>query len=272
MTADAREKDVLSRFSGRLIPERDFADAYETTPAVLRALCKQAIAAQHTLFGEAPEKEEFFFARCAQGMHMRRRILPADWAFFAFDADYVSAPRLAAALMPALLARVPLTPVVCLGGRPRPELLCALELAGLDQAYALDADQGREVLRELDAAGRGRVVLLHRGRLDALGAAARAAGIPCLEERRPPVLRIDGGGVDVELVRLAHPDAVFAPAGAPADAAYRSGEKAAPFAERLTLLAGMEGCWTHPGLEPDFFRVHGLLLAPCACDREGGAQ
>ncbi len=271
----------LSEPPGRPFFEEEWARAYEATPPRLRALCKQAVAAQHALFGEAPDREEHFFAREAQGLEVRLRIRPAAWALTVFAADYASAPRLLAALMPAILARVPHTPVFCIGGRPRPELLCALELAGREQCRLISPAQAAELPAALPA-GPGRIVLLHGGDPDppgspdpfaALRAAAAAAGIPCWEERRPPLLHLADTGVDAELVRLAHPDArieaspshALHPVDDPApDAVYCSARAAREFSGLcpLVLAAGMEGCWVHPGLAPDFFRIRAPALAP----------
>jgi hypothetical protein len=269
-----RETAVLARLRSRLVPERSWAEAFESAPPVLRALCKHNLAALHALFGEAPDREEHSFSRDGKGLRARLRTRPADWALIVFDAKYASAPRLLAAVMPALLARVPFIPVVCTGGAARPELLCALELAGREQTYLLDARQGRELLRALvsrGGRGAGRLVLLHTGGLEALRAAALETHVPCWEERRPPVLHVADSEVDMELLRLAHPDAVFSasplsgPRDTPPDAVYRSARATETSAAGpLTLAAGMEGVWVHPRLSPDFFREREISLAPGA--------
>jgi hypothetical protein len=180
-----------------------------------------------------------------------------------FDAEYASAPRLLAALMPALLARVPLVLCASTPGPARPDLLCALELAGQEHIYALDAvdaAQSQNLLHALTAQpGQGRLVLLHRGALSALRATADAAEVPCWEERRAPLLRLCGAEPDAALIRLAHPDAVSARDLAP-DVLYCSGPDAVQTQVPLILPPGMEGCWLHPSLTPDFFRVRSLMF------------
>jgi hypothetical protein len=164
--------------------------------------------------------------------------------------------------MPALLARVPLVLCVCTPGPARPELLCALELAGQEQIYVLDVAQSLDLLRSLAAQPRqGRLVLLHRGALSVLCAAAAEAGVPCWEERRAPVLRICGSEPDVALVQLAHPDAASAEGAAP-DAVYRSWPDGVQVRAPLVFSPGMEGCWLHPSLMPDFFRTTALVFGP----------
>jgi len=247
-----------------LVSDSELAQAYEDAAPKLRALCKHTLAVLHVFFGEAPDWEEQSLARSAHGFHVRVCSRPADWALVIVDADYASAPRLLAALMPALLARVPLVLCACTPGPARPELLCALELAGQEQIYALAGAQSLELLRDLTAQpGQGRLVLLHRGALSGLRALADDAELPCWEERRAPVLRLCSAEADAALIRLAHPDAVRAEDAAP-DAAYRSGPDAVHVQAPLVLPPGMEGCWLHPSLTPDFFRVRSLAfsLAP----------
>ncbi|MDR0466491.1 MAG: hypothetical protein LBH94_03940 [Deltaproteobacteria bacterium] len=254
-----------------LVPESDLALAHNETAPELLALCKHTLAVQHVFFGEAPDWDERRQTRSAHGFCSRVCGRPADWTLVVFDAEYASAPRLLAALMPAFLARVPLVLCASTPGPARPELLCALELAGQEDIYALNAAQSLELLHGLTAqAGQGRLVFLHRGSLSDLRAAAGAADVPCWEERRAPVLRICGPEPDAALIRLAHPDAASAGNAAP-DALYRSGPDAAQEQVPLILPPGMEGCWLHTTLTPDFFRVQSLTfsLAPGRPDIEG---
>jgi hypothetical protein len=246
----------------RLVSDSELARAYEDAVPGLRALCKHALAVQHAFFDEAPDWEEHSLLRRAHGFRMRICNRPVDWTLVVFDAQYASAPRLLAAVMPALLARVPLVLCVCAPGPARPELLCALELAGQEHIYVLDTSQSLDLIRSLAVqSGQGRLVLLHQGELSALRAAADGAGIPCWEERRAPVLRICGAEPDAALIRLAHPDAVSAQDAVP-DAAYCSWPDAVHVQAPLVLPPGMEGCWLHPSLTPDFFRVRSLVFGP----------
>jgi hypothetical protein len=251
-----------------LVSDSAMARAYEGVTPAVHALCKHTLAVQHAFFDEAPDWEEQRLARASCGLRTRACNRPADWALVIFDAEYASAPRLLAALMPALLARVPLVLSACIPGPPRPELLCALELAGQEQIYALDAPQSLDLVRGLAAQpGQGRLVLLHRGALSALRAVADETGVPCWEERRAPVLRICGSEPDAALIRLAHPDAASADKATP-DAVYCAEAEAAQAWAPLVFTPGMEGCWLHPSLAPDFFRVRSLTfgLAPAYPD------
>ncbi|MDR0239553.1 MAG: hypothetical protein LBI88_04885 [Deltaproteobacteria bacterium] len=245
-----------------LVSDSELARAYEATAPELLAVCKHTLAVHHVFFGEAPDWEEQSVLRCVHGFRTRACSRPADWALVIFAADYASAPRLLAATMPALLARVPLVLCVCTPGPARPELLCALELAGQEQIYVLELSQSLDLVRGLAAQpGQGRLVLLHRGALSVLRVAADEAELPCWEERRAPVLRICGAEPDAELIHLAHPDAASAEQAAP-DAVYCSWPDAGQEQAPLVFPPGMEGCWLHPSLTPDFFRTRALLFGP----------
>ena len=252
-----------------LVADSELARAYEDTAPELLALCKHTLAVQHAFFGEAPDWEEESLLRRPQGFRTRVCARPADWALVIFDADYASAPRLLAALMPALLARVPLVLCVCAPGPARAELLCALELAGQEQIYALKAFQSMDLVRGLaEQPGQGRLVLLHRGALSPLRAAAEERELLCWEERRAPVLRICGSEPDAALIRLAHPDAASEGEAVP-DAIYCSRREAVPARAPLVLPPGMEGCWLHPSLTPAFFRVRALVFDAVPPDYSG---
>ena len=245
-----------------LVSDNELARAYEDTAPELRSLCKHTLAVCHAFFGATPDWEEQSLTHSAHGLRTRAYSRPADWTLVIFDAAYVSAPRLLAALMPALLARVPLVLCISTPGPARPELLCALELTGQEQVYALDVFQSLDLLRGLAVQpGQGRLVLLHRGALSCLRTTADEAGVPCWEEQRAPVLRICGSEPDAALIRLAHPDATSADSVVP-DAVYCSGPDAVHVQAPLLFQPGMEGCWLHPSLTPDFFRARSLIVAP----------
>ena len=258
---NASVPELPPRLAECLVPDSELARAYENTAPKLLALCKHTLAVQHAFFGEAPDWEEQSLSRSTHGFRARVHSRPADWTLVVFDAEYASAPRLLAALTPALLARVPLVICACTPGPARPELLCALELAGQEHIYILDASQSLDLLHSLTAQpGQGRLVLLHTGALSFLRTAAAATELPCWEERRAPVLRVCGAEPDAALIHLAHPDAASAGDAAP-DALYCSGPDAVHAQAPLVLPQGMEGCWLHPSLTPDFFRVRSLTFS-----------
>ena len=102
------------------VPDEPRAAAYEDTPAHLRAAIKAALALHQAHAGEMDIRtcrDERFPRR---GFRRTATDGPAPFALVAFPASLRSPARLAAALMPAILAGVPLTGAFCLGGEPTP--------------------------------------------------------------------------------------------------------------------------------------------------------
>jgi hypothetical protein len=201
---------------------------------------------------------------------------PAPWTIVAFTPGYAAAARLAAACVPAHLAGVPLLGAVCVGGEPSGQALTALDLSGVEDIFVLNMTNLCALLEESQP-GPGRLVLLHEGELDSAGRAARALGIPCYEERRPPNLVLpDRTAFNIELLSFAQgkaleqalepvnpvrPTALYlAPEAARGHCRHhRHGPR---HADSLALSPGCEGFWLHAGLTPDFFRVSRMAFGP----------
>ena len=246
------------------------AAAYEATPAHLRAAVKTGLALAHMHFGESTTSQRNEVRNAHLGFWRRTIAHPAPWAVVAFTPAYAAAARLAAACMPALLGGVPLVGAVCVGGTPSSNALVTLELAGVEDIFVMDS-AGLCTLLEETQPGPGRLVLLHRGELDAVAAAARALELPCYEERRSPVLCLPKpDAFDLEALAFAQAEALEAALDAPLhltpDATYLAPVAALghcrerrtgpfPYSGAPALTPGCEGFWLHPGLTPDFFRV-----------------
>ena len=257
-TEDARLDDALA------------ASAYEATPAHLRAAVKTGLALAHMHFGESTTSQRNEVRNTHLGFWRRSIAHPAPWAVIAFTPAYAAAARLAAACMPALLGGVPLLGAVCVGGTPSNNALVTLELAGVEDIFVMDS-AGLCTLLEETQPGPGRLVLLHRGELDAVAGAARALELPCYEERRSPVLCLPKpDAFDLEALAFAQGEALEAALDAPQhltpDATYLAPVAALghcrerrtgpfPYCSAPAITPGCEGFWLHPGLTPDFFRV-----------------
>ncbi|WP_300717697.1 hypothetical protein [uncultured Desulfovibrio sp.] len=261
---------------GSRVPDAPRAAAYEATPAHLRAAVKTALALHHAHHGDTDVtacRDERFPRR---GFRRTSAEGPAAHALVAFPASLRSPARLAAALMPAILAGVPLTGAFCIGGEPSPEVLVTLELAGVEDAFALAAG---DFVRLTDELPRCRVVLLHGLDRAALPGRSRLPGRVWSEDALPLLLLPQADAVDAELLAFAHGPEIVANAlrgadaravldggTAPGDrlpAALLDGEGAARLAVapgdmpvELLLTPGCEAFWLHPGLGPDFFRCH----------------
>ena len=191
------------------------AAAYEATPAHLRAAIKTGLALAHMHFGESTTSQRSEERNGHLGFWRRSIAHPAPWAVVAFTPAYTAAARLAAACMPALLGGVPLVGAVCVGGTPSKNALVTLELAGVEDIFVMDS-AGLCTLLEETQPGPGRLVLLHRGELDAVAGAARALELPCYEERRSPVLCLPKpDAFDLEALAFAQAEALEAALDAP---------------------------------------------------------
>lgn len=247
------------------------ATAYEATPPRCRAALKTGLALAHFHFGESADSRYDAVRNGRLGFLRARRREPAPWALVILSPAYAAAARVTAACAAALLAGVPHVGAICPGATPRPAALVSLELSGVEDIFQPDMTAMAALFEELAAlpGPRGRVVLLHAGECADLARLVRRRGIPCHEEARPPRLRVEpDAGIDRDLLAFAHggPDALEAAlrSGAPVDVVYRrpvAGDAPAPEA-RLTLAAGCEGFWLHPGLGPEFFTISRQAFAP----------
>ena len=255
---DARLDDTLA------------AQAYEATPAPLRAAIKTGLALTHMHFGESTTSQRNEERNAHLGFWRRSISHPAPWAVIAFTPAYAAAARLAAACMPALLGGVPLVGAVCVDGAPSQNALVTLELTGVEDIFVMDS-AGLCTLLEETQPGPGRLVLLHNGELDAVAGAARALELPLYEERRSPVLCLPKPeAFDLEALAFAQAEALESALDSllrlTPDATYLTPVAALghcrqrrtgpfPYSGAPALTPGCEGFWLHPGLTPDFFRV-----------------
>ena len=180
---------------------------------------------------------------------------PAPFALVAFPASLRSPARLAAALMPAILAGVPLTGAFCLGGEPTPEVLVTLELAGIEDAFALPAAEFTRLTRELPQC---RVVLLHGLDENALPERGDLPGRIWREDALPLFLLPQDTAADAELLAFAHgPDCTARPYMARPPKPYWT-------ADLCPVPACPPPCWrkTRPPAWP--WRAKGLRWSCCS--------
>ena len=250
--------------------------AYEALTARERSWIKATLALAESAHGTRPAENDNRTLQAEHGLIRLSRTRPAAWALCVPGEGFASAPRFAAAIMCARLAGIenllavwPLTDAAACS----PALLTVLELTGIDQAYTLAAPPSLPFWRSLaDNLGKfgsdGR--LLYFGARNELHVSLRELA----DERswplwtdRPPRLKLDTqarkNALDVAAIHWAHPDAE--PYAAQFDsgsgqactvlytAKTESGIFATPGQTALTLGPGLEGCWLHPDLSPDFF-------------------
>lgn len=253
---------------------------YESVAPAQRACIKTGIAFQYALHGEQPNRREECVDDHERGFVYRVVRRPAAWTLLLLGPGYAAAPRLVAALMPALLARVPLVGAACVGALPTAAACASLELMGIEDVFCFaDAAKAQEALQQLTAhnpVSQGRVLLLHKGELADVAQAAQRNGLPSWQECRAPRIAVQPDGeTELDLLQWGHPDAVWTvwPLGHEcpvADAVFcttpepheaKMGSTSSP----LCLGTDAEGLWWHQGLETQFF-LHKALSVACEVD------
>ena len=227
------------------VPDERLAGAYEETSAAHRSWIKTTLALAEATYPAPPSRLTITSENAAAGFGFARTRETAPWAVLLIGEGYASAVRLAAAIMPARLAGVEPVFAVWTGAETAPSgLFAALELTGVEQVFAMR--DPAPLLRELP--GRGRILRFGKAPLP-------ECPCPVWSDRAP---RIERTALPDTAVLWAHPDALPADDGADVDYA---GQIIIGEDTPLVLGAGLEGCWLHTGLTPDFFMNERLALS-----------
>ncbi|MBR3880776.1 MAG: hypothetical protein IKJ34_04190 [Mailhella sp.] len=240
-----------------------YADAYEGSPAELRALLKTAIAfAFHRWPGmEGEQLREYRSSR--SGFRHVEKCEPAAWALVVLGSGFASPARLLAALVPAIIAGV--GRIVIVSEAPFAQAICtAMELAGLEESFVLDSEQIHRLWSELRALSpEGRLLTFpdSEGSLSSAQKAllheAATLGMPRLRDfPAPTVLSQHGSGSETEArLRWLHPDArIVHSSSDDIRVAFLSDEHSDPLSTSPGIFCcgpGMEACW--PGPSPEFY-------------------
>lgn len=243
-----------------------FARAYARTADRNRALLKTGIAAVYAACdGPMPAWRRQATA-CGHDLRLVREDIPLDFAVVLCGPRFTSPARLAAAVVPALCARVGEVAAVRVGA-PWPEpLLTTLELCGVETVCRVGVRSLAGLWPALAAAGNGVAVLLDgvdrpaRDPGDSLRfLTAKVAGRVLVADRATATF-------DREALAFAQPDLTLEPAPGPAalangaDSGYDAlycGEgpwEAVTGSAPLVLGPGRESCWLWPQLPPEAFR------------------
>lgn len=241
-----------------------YADAYEGTPAELRALLKTAIAFAFHRWPLADDEVRTTRISARAGFRHSTASYPAGWTLAFLGPGFASPARLLAALVPAVIAGCGRILIVSEQAFS-PAVCTALELAGLEDSFLLAVDQMPglyEDLRALCPDGRmlafpgadgaftpAQQELMHSAALD---------GMPRWRDLPAPrivSLHASGSSAD-EYLHWLYPDAEFLSEAAPGiAAAFAPDESALPaIAAPHVCGPGLEACW--PGPTPDFYRTH----------------
>ena len=239
-----------------------YADAYEGTPAELRALLKTAIAFAFHRWPAADGETRTARASGRSGFRHEESARPVDWALAVLGPGFASPARLLAALVPAVIAGA--GRILVVSEAPFAASVCtALELAGLEDSFQLSGEQVSDLyddLRVLSPEGRVLVFPGEDGTFteaqETLRSDASWDDLPCLQDPPFPfILSLHAPGSEAEArLRWLHPDAELLHEAAPGlSAVFVPAPSALPGGLVPAFLCGpgMEACWPGPG--PEFY-------------------
>lgn len=252
----------LERYEHRRVSDAVFARAYARLGDARRALLKQAIARLYALRQAEPHHPATLARTLPGALNHTRRIRPRERFVLVLDPEAASLAQLLAALMPAVVRRVPYLAVL----RPRsgtawPQAqLTALELCGIENVFSPTKDEFAAMLRELFEP-RGACGMACLGGETFLRRVRKAAGSPGERDihwfdARPKLGLWAGDDApwNPDALRLAHPDAEIRVFGGPLD-----GFATEPGGLAAMSAAGLDAAFVPLGVEP--VRAP-LVLAP----------
>lgn len=263
-------------------PDEKQAAAYEACPSDFRASLKTAIAFTFHLWGESASRFETRLENSHSGFVHTLSCRPAAWTLALLSPGYLSPARFIAAILPAILAGVGKILVASLDAAPSSALCAAVELAGLEDMFIFPSgtDDIPRLIRELHAQHPdGRVLLFPSAANEESGisiARQTAKELKIHLWRDDPVPRLslippsgkNGAGEKHEhilrrdIVAWAHGDAEILDREEYGIAAHFVQEYADAFpdsqAPPLSFGPGLEACWIHPFLTPEYFRTRTL--------------
>jgi hypothetical protein len=261
------ETDLLTPVS-----DKAFAFAYEHVQAPLRAHIKNTLALHMACFGEMPSSLQTRAQSIPLGYAHASYNIPAHWSLIALGEGFASAPRLAAVLMCARLAGVRhILPVRFGAGDFPPALLCAMELAGIEDAYTCKASNAPALARHLANTSKAGRLFIFPGnknvpaKLNSLAQTAAQLGISFRMDS-PPHLFLDKNMFTDQAeeqacrdtLAWAHPDAIYVKDKNQADVMY--GEENGQISPSLALSPDLAGAWIYPDISPAFFRCAALSV------------
>lgn len=207
----------LERFDHRRVSDAVFARAYARLGDARRALLKRAIARLYALHGAEPHHPATVAATLSGALSRVRRTRPRQRFVLVLEPQAASPALLLAALMPAIVRRIPYVAVLRpRAGSPWPDAqLTALELCGVENVYSPVKGEFADCLRAVYEP-RGACGLACLGgealfrRVLSLAGAPEGGDVHRFEAS--PTLGLwagDGATWDQEALRLAHPDATI---------------------------------------------------------------
>ncbi len=178
-----KDWDTSTWIDAKTLPDEAWSEAWRAVDEPLRARLKTALAALCQVYAPAAPPSERQERIVRQGLVLTRTSRPLDWALVLFDGE-CSAAQVLAAAAPARLMGVPRVMAARIDGDFPDDVLCGLELAGVEEAYALSADEGARLAGHLFATGPG--ILLGVGDSNGLDKGLSAAPRDSVWQGRAP--------------------------------------------------------------------------------------
>ncbi len=249
-----------------------YAEAYENTPAPLRALLKTSIAFSFHRWNVSPETVRSEVKSRRTGFLHSETIRPVSWVLAFLSRGFSSPSRMLSALVPAIIAGV--ERIIVASPAPfAPSIITALELSGLEDSFILSESHAARLYDSLFSLSSEGCILFFPGPDDKepfspLLRRAWNDGIAFHLDKPAPIIlslyeeishQSSGPCAEEIRARLAwlHPDAhIVTDPQKKADAVFSPVNANLPCGSAFTAGPGMEACW--PGPSPDFFRTHAL--------------
>ena len=233
------------------LPDEEFAQAYDATPAPLRAAIKTGLALAWFHYRPCPDHEKEQVCDADAGFCRQLQAAPVSWTLLALGSGVRAAARVAAAAVLPVLAGVRQIFAIC-APDPHQTILTSLDLTGICDLFCLAAGQPSELIASL-AGTPGRIMLL--GHWPEVAESAAQAGIPFHEEKSEPALLLaDPDAFEPDILRFCQ-GIVPPTCQKDPDCVYALASNARCPQSFLRLAPGCEGFWLFRNLTPAFFRA-----------------
>lgn len=240
------------------IGDNQLEEAYNCTPATWRAAIKTALALGAFHFGEMPEQANRQITNAQSGFSSSCVSSPATWACLVFDESCGAAHMTSAAILP-ILANVACIAALIVGS-PTHAFLCSMELAGIEDLFAISRKEFDELLLAWDQpeGKQGHILLVsERPELPVKKQASLSGYWLHVHSTQASVRIMPKAAQKRDIIEFCIGHINEAEGSGPPDVIYTGEEGRCTLLKdkgNLILGAGCEGFWLYPGLSPATFR------------------
>lgn len=255
-------------FRQHQIDDIHFEEAYDLMEPQHRVWIKTTLALTGAFYSIFPGRTISTQANMSIGFQLQKTFEPFHWTILLLDEHYMSAPRVAAAIMPAQLAGVKNIIAVWTSKSNRltaeeisPILLTTLELSGVHIALTLTHTEIPLLIHQLTKIGIGN--LLYFLKEEDILHISTIPVIPSWKEYTSHRLVIEkDAGINTEILQWAHPHSTIEQIATEPysedipDALYCANSSSKSYTSyRIPRIFhnGLEAYWIHPTLSPTSF-------------------